>query len=57
MALLPAQAATTSLFAGQTYYFCARTCKERFDKAPERYLDTASAFSEYAKTLHEAFHT
>jgi DNA-binding MarR family transcriptional regulator/YHS domain-containing protein len=57
MVLLPAQAATTSLFAGHTYYFCARTCKERFDKAPERYLDAASAFSEYAKTLHEAFHT
>jgi DNA-binding MarR family transcriptional regulator/YHS domain-containing protein len=57
MELLPAHAAATSLFVGQTYYFCARTCKERFDKAPEHYLGTDQAFPEYAATLHEALRT
>ena len=25
---------------GQTYYFCAKGCKERFDKDPNRYLES-----------------
>jgi DNA-binding MarR family transcriptional regulator/YHS domain-containing protein len=54
MELLPPQAAATSLWAGQTYYFCARTCKERFDKAPEQYLRTDQVFPAYASTLHTA---
>jgi YHS domain-containing protein len=28
--------------AGQTYYFCAKGCKEKFDLDPERYIRTAS---------------
>jgi DNA-binding MarR family transcriptional regulator/YHS domain-containing protein len=57
MELLPAQAAATSLWAGQTYYFCARTCKERFDKAPEQYLHPDQRLPAYASTLHEALRT
>lgn len=30
--------ADKSLYKGKTYYFCARTEKEAFDKAPEKYL-------------------
>lgn len=30
-------AAATSDYQGQTYYFCAQSCKDRFDQAPERY--------------------
>ena len=33
------KAAATSIFKGVTYYFCATSCKEKFDKEPEKYLD------------------
>ena len=33
------KAAATSSYNGQTYYFCARMCKESFDKDPEKYLN------------------
>jgi YHS domain-containing protein len=33
------KAAATSSYKGQTYYFCAKVCKESFDKDPEKYLD------------------
>jgi len=33
-----AKAAATSIFKGVTYYFCALSCKEKFDKEPEKYL-------------------
>lgn len=32
------KAAATSNYKGQTYYFCAKMCKESFDKDPEKYL-------------------
>lgn len=31
-------AAATSNYAGDTYYFCAESCKEKFDADPERYV-------------------
>ena len=34
----PNQAAATSVYNGQTYYFCSRGCKIAFDKDPEKYL-------------------
>lgn len=33
----PAQAAGTSEYQGQTYYFCSQGCKREFDRNPERY--------------------
>jgi YHS domain-containing protein len=27
-----------SEYKGQAYYFCAVSCKEKFDKEPEKYL-------------------
>jgi Cu+-exporting ATPase len=33
----PARAAGSSVYKGQTYYFCAVSCKETFDKNPEKY--------------------
>jgi YHS domain-containing protein len=30
--------AATSVYKGQTYYFCATGCKSAFDEDPERYL-------------------
>ena len=32
------KAAATSTYKDQTYYFCAKVCKESFDKDPEKYL-------------------
>ncbi len=34
----PAKAAATRQLVGKTYYFCARKCAERFDRAPEQFL-------------------
>ncbi|HSP54870.1 MAG TPA: YHS domain-containing protein, partial [Dehalococcoidia bacterium] len=28
----------TSEYKGQTYYFCALSCKKSFDEDPEKYL-------------------
>jgi Cu+-exporting ATPase len=33
-----ASAAATSEYKGKTYYFCAQSCKERFEQSPEQYL-------------------
>lgn len=34
----PQDAAATSVYNGQTYYFCSKRCKVAFDKDPEKYL-------------------
>jgi Cu+-exporting ATPase len=36
-----ASAAATSEYKGKTYYFCATTCKERFEQSPEKYINAA----------------
>jgi Cu+-exporting ATPase len=38
MTVEPARAAAQSNYRGQTYYFCAVSCKQQFDKEPEKYL-------------------
>jgi xanthine dehydrogenase accessory factor len=37
MAVQVTQARYTAAHAGTTFYFCCGGCKERFDRAPERY--------------------
>lgn len=32
------KAAATSVYKGNTYYFCAVGCKKAFDKNPEKYI-------------------
>jgi YHS domain-containing protein len=32
------EAAGKSEYKGQTYYFCALNCKQKFDKEPEKYI-------------------
>jgi Cu+-exporting ATPase len=32
------KAAAKSEYKGKTYYFCNKSCKEHFDKDPEKYL-------------------
>jgi DNA-binding MarR family transcriptional regulator/YHS domain-containing protein len=57
MEVAPMRAAAVSLYQEQTYYFCARTCKEHFDKDPDRYLQPDHQLPEYARTLYEALGT
>jgi Cu+-exporting ATPase len=38
MTVEPAKAAAQSSYQGQTYYFCAVGCKQKFDREPEKYL-------------------
>jgi len=37
-----ASAAATSEYKGKTYYFCATSCKEKFEQSPEKYIDAAT---------------
>ena len=39
-------AAGTSVYKGKTYYFCAESCKEDFDKDPEKFLEEKAAPAE-----------
>jgi YHS domain-containing protein len=39
MEVNPASAEAQSEYEGLTFYFCARECKEKFDRDPERYID------------------
>ena len=36
------KAAGTSEYHGKTYYFCAVSCKRKFDENPEKYLKPAN---------------
>lgn len=38
----PGSAAAASDYRGRKYYFCAVSCKERFDADPEKYLGEAA---------------
>ena len=33
----PAKAAGKSVHNGKTYYFCSKTCKDKFDANPKQY--------------------
>ena len=47
MTVDPSKAAGKSEFRGATYYFCSKSCKERFDRDPESFVTpTASAAQE-----------
>jgi len=37
MMIYPQDAAATSVYNGEAYYFCAESCKARFDADPSRY--------------------
>jgi YHS domain-containing protein len=38
MVFVKEDAAGQTLYKGETYYFCAPSCKKSFDIAPEKYL-------------------
>ena len=37
------KAASISVYKGKTYYFCAKVCKEKFDKEPEKFVGKEKA--------------
>jgi Cu+-exporting ATPase len=39
MEVNPASAEGFSEYGGQTFYFCSKGCKQKFDADPQRYLD------------------
>ncbi|MGH7315049.1 MAG: YHS domain-containing protein [Candidatus Rokuibacteriota bacterium] len=41
MEVNPASAAAQSEYEGQTFYFCSKECKRKFDADPIRHLDSA----------------
>ncbi|MEZ4666528.1 MAG: YHS domain-containing protein [Anaerolineae bacterium] len=47
MEIDPKQAAGTSEYKSQTYYFCSAGCKKAFDKEPEKYVGQAKDHSEH----------
>ena len=42
MQVVPETAAGSSVYKGETFYFCSAACKQRFDAAPERYATGGS---------------
>jgi len=34
----PTKTAGTSEYNGQTYYFCSKSCKDKFDSNPAQYI-------------------
>lgn len=32
------KAKATATYRGKTYYFCAKACKERFEREPEKFV-------------------
>lgn len=43
MEIKPEKAAASAQFNGQTYHFCSTGCKQKFDRAPEKYTATKPA--------------
>jgi P-type Cu+ transporter len=41
MDINPLNAAATTAYQGQTFYFCSVECRHRFDQTPERYVKAA----------------
>jgi P-type Cu+ transporter len=45
MSVDPKTAAGTSVYQGQTYYFCSTDCKAEFDKNPQKFTAKAAPAS------------
>ena len=41
MQVEPASAAGTSVYSGETYYFCSNGCKQKFDALPGKYISAS----------------
>jgi Cu+-exporting ATPase len=41
MRVAPASAAGRATFAGETFFFCSATCRDRFNERPEDYAAPA----------------
>ncbi len=41
MSVSPQKAAAASVLKGNTYYFCSRSCRDKFEQAPGTYISVA----------------
>lgn len=41
MSVSPEKAAAASVLKGNTYYFCSRSCRDKFEQAPDTYIAAA----------------
>ncbi len=48
----PQRAAGASVYGGRTYFFCSASCRDNFEKAPEKYVSAAPA----SGTAHGGHH-
>ncbi len=37
MDVMPEKAAAATVYQGRTYYFCSKTCRDRFDSEPDKF--------------------
>jgi YHS domain-containing protein len=51
-----ATAQWTSVYKGNTYYFCAPGCKRAFDENPEKYLKGSSGHEGHQGHEHHHHH-
>ncbi|HEY7533848.1 MAG TPA: heavy metal translocating P-type ATPase, partial [Nitrospiraceae bacterium] len=51
MMVQPATAAGSYEYAGKTYYFCAKSCLEKFRSNPQSYLDPSQRNERYAEEV------
>ncbi len=42
MTVDPQHAAAASVYGGRTYYFCSISCRDEFEKAPDKYTGAAA---------------
>ena len=42
MAVSPGKAAAAALHDGDIYYFCSKSCRDKFERSPESYLNAAN---------------
>ncbi len=52
MAIESEQAAGHEVWQGQTYYFCSKSCQEKFHAAPDRYAKKAGDQTAHGSHSH-----
>ncbi len=48
----PKTAAASTVYAGETYYFCSQGCKAGFEKDPEKYLESDKTHDDHGHHGH-----
>jgi Cu+-exporting ATPase len=54
MEVNPASAEAQSEYEGQSFYFCSKECKQKFDRDPQQYIDETDRAQGRAHRASEA---